>query len=272
MEKDTIKIMSQPFNRLEARLQRFIEEGTARLFSSQDTKALLAARLIEAMQAEVSFGKGDQLLAPTTYTIHTNSEHAAALKSNQALLDDLKTALTRAAAESGIQFSGKPVLHIAPEDGLAAHEFRVRCAGVGESLSRTQSVRKAVEAVDHQIPNGAFLIVAGAQVFPLHLPIVNIGRKSDNHLVIENVQVSRRHAQLRAIAGHYHFFDLGSTGGSKVNGAEVKSAPLLAGDLISLAGVVPLIYGQDSTEPSSETQEFHPGENGNSEKGSHSKP
>jgi hypothetical protein len=266
-----MNLMSQPFNRLEARLQRLIEEGTARLFASQDTKALLAARLIEAMQAEVSFGKGDQLLAPTTYTIHTNSEHAAALKSNQALLDELKTALTRAAAESGIHFSAKPVLHIAPEDGLAAHEFRVRCAGVGESLSRTQSVRKAVDAVDHQIPNGAFLIVAGAQVFPLNLAIINIGRKSDNHLVIENVQVSRRHAQLRAIAGHYHFFDLGSTGGSKVNGADVKSAPLLAGDVISLAGVVPLIYGQDSPEPSSETQEFRPGEIGDRANGSHSK-
>lgn len=254
--------MSQSLNRLEAKLQRLIEEGTARLFSSQDTKGLLAARLIEAMQAEVTFGKGDQLLAPAIYTIHTNSEHAAALKSNQTLLDDLCGALKHAATESGIQLSGEPVLHISPEEGLDEREFRVRCAGMGESISRTQSLRKAADEVDHQIPAGAFLIVAGAQIMPLKLPIINIGRKNDNQLVIENPQISRRHAQLRAISGHYHFFDLGSTGGSKINGVEVKNAILLGGDVINLAGAVPLIYGQDASEASSETQEFHTGENG----------
>jgi len=113
------------------------------------------------------------------------------------------------------------------------------------------------------VPSAAFLIVAGTEIFPLNLPIVNIGRKSDNHLVIENPQVSRRHAQLRAISGHYHFFDLGSTGGSKVNNQEVKTAALLAGDVISLAGI-PLIYGQDAAQSGSQTQEFRPSPNGSS--------
>jgi hypothetical protein len=253
--------MSQSLNRLEARLQRLIEEGTARLFSSQDTKGLLASRLIEAMQAEVSFGKGDLLQAPAVYTILASSEHAAALKSNAALLEDLCSALRHAASESGIQLAGEPVLHVAPQDGLAEHDFRVRAAGMGESLSRTQSLRKLEEQGEHQTPPGAFLIVAGAQIFQLNLPIINIGRKSDNHLVIENPQVSRRHAQLRAISGSYHFFDLGSTGGTTINGAETKSAVLLAGDVINLAGVVPLIYGQDHSAPG-ETQEYRPSSNG----------
>lgn len=248
--------MSQALNRLEARLQRFIEEGTARFFSSQDTKGLLASRLIEAMQAEVSFGKGDDLQAPATYTILANTEHTSALKANTVLLDDLCSALKHAAAESGIQLAGEPVLHVAPQEGLGEHEFRVRAAGVGEGLSRTQSLRKLAEDGEHQVPNAAFLIVAGAQIFQLNLPILNIGRKSDNHLVIENAQVSRRHAQLRAIAGHYHFFDLGSTGGSTINGNEVKSAILMAGDVINLAGVVPLIYGQDNSQGPTETQEI----------------
>lgn len=81
--------MSQSLNRLEARLQRLIEEGTARLFSSQDSKGLLASRLIESMQAEVSFGKGDELQAPAIYTILANPEHVDSLKSNATLLTDL---------------------------------------------------------------------------------------------------------------------------------------------------------------------------------------
>lgn len=247
--------MSQ-LNRLEARLQRLIEEGTARLFATQDTKGVLASQLIEAMQAEVSFGSGETLLAPSTYTILAHPEHAAALRSNSALIEELCAALRQAAIQSSVQLSGEPVLHIAPQDGLAEGEFRVRAAGLGESLSQTQTLRKLTEEGEHQIPVGAFLIVAGAEIFPLNLPIINIGRKNDNHLVIENPQVSRRHAQLRAIAGHYHFFDLGSTGGSRVNGVEAKSAILLGGDVISLAGVVPLIYGQDAAQAEAQTQEI----------------
>lgn len=255
--------MNNSLSRFEARIQRLIEEGTARLFSSQDTKSHLAASLIEAMQAEVQFAEEDILVAPGVYTIHASTEHAASLKANQPVLEELKAALLQAATQSGIQIPGSLVLHVVPQDDLPPGEFRVRCAGAGENIAQTQSLRKAAEPAERQAPAGAFLIVGGTEIFPLNLPIVNIGRKSDNHLVIENPQVSRRHAQLRAISGHYHFFDLGSTGGSKINNSEVKTAALLAGDVISLAGV-PLIYGQDSVQFGSETQEFRPGENGGS--------
>lgn len=257
-----MKAMSQSLNRLEARLQRLIEEGTARLFASQDTRGLLASRLIEAMQAEVRFGEGDQLFAPSIYTIHSNSEHAAALKNNSNLLDELSGALKKAAVESGVQLAGEPVFHIAPEDNMPGGEFRVRCASLGEALSQTQSLRPQNQPADQQVPSGAFLIVGGAEIFTLSQPIVNIGRKSDNHLVIENPQISRRHAQLRAISGRYHFFDLGSTGGSTINGSDVKNATLLNGDVINLAGIVPLIFSQDESQIVSQTQEYKPGENG----------
>jgi hypothetical protein len=215
------------------------------------------------MQAEVSFGQGNQLLAPSTYTIHANTEHSEALKSNQALLDELSDALKHAAAQSGVALASDPVLHIAPDEQLEAGEFRVRCAGMGESLARTQSLRTNGAPGQHQVPNGAFFIVSGTDIFQLNLPIINIGRKNDNHLVIENPQVSRRHAQLRAIGSSYHFFDLGSTGGSRINGTPVKNAALLTGDVITLAGIVPLIYSQDESKAVSATQEYRPGENGN---------
>lgn len=262
-EKDKIPLMESPLSRFEAGIQRFIEEGTARLFSSQDSKSHLAASLVEAMQAEVKFAEGNDLIAPNVYTIHTNAEHSASLKANQPVFDEIKAALLQAAAQSGIHIPGELVFHIVPQDDLPAGEFRVRCAGSGENIGQTQSLRRTPEPAEHQVPAGAFLIVAGTEIFPLNLPIVNIGRKNDNHLVIENPQVSRRHAQLRAISGHYHFFDLGSTGGSKINNLEIKTAALLAGDVISLAGV-PLIYGQDAAQSGSQTQEFRPSPNGGS--------
>lgn len=89
----------------------------------------------------------------------------------------------------------------------------------------------------------AFLIVDGSQVVVMDKPITNIGRKSDNHIVINNEHVSRHHAQIRRIKGQYVIHDLSSTVGTSVNGKRVEQVTLIPGDIISLGGV-PLIFGE----------------------------
>jgi len=246
--------MQTPLSRLEARLQHLIEEGTARLFASQDMRNVLISRLAESMQAKVGYDAEGHIIAPHIYTIEVNPLHAADLKGSQSLNEALKSALQQAAEEEEITLTDEPIIHIAPADDLAEGDFRVRSTGLGEGLSETQSFQLPEASPAHQAPAGAFLIVNGANVFPLDQPIVNIGRKSDNQLVIDNSHVSRRHAQLRAIDSHFHFFDLGSTAGSSINSQTVRSAILVPGDVIHLADV-PLIYGQDSA--SAVTQEIH---------------
>jgi pSer/pThr/pTyr-binding forkhead associated (FHA) protein len=85
-------------------------------------------------------------------------------------------------------------------------------------------------------------------VFPLKKSIINIGRRLDNHLVIDDPRVSRNHSQLRAIKGRFVIFDLNSTGGTFVNGQRTSQSVLYPGDVISLAGV-PLVFGQDNPPP-----------------------
>ncbi|NUM45777.1 MAG: FHA domain-containing protein [Anaerolineales bacterium] len=101
----------------------------------------------------------------------------------------------------------------------------------------------AQEKNHEEIPANAFLIVNGAEVFPLKKNIVTIGRMADNDLVIQEVRISRYHAQLRAVKGQYLLVDLQSTGGTSVNGEKVLKVALFPGDVISFAGV-PVIYGQ----------------------------
>ena len=102
------------------------------------------------------------------------------------------------------------------------------------------------------IPEDAFVIIDGIRVIPLNLAIVNIGRRIENTLVVDDPRVSSTHAQLRSINGRYIIFDLNSTGGTFVNGKKVNQSVLYPGDVISLAGV-PLIYGQDTTSDLSNT-------------------
>jgi hypothetical protein len=94
------------------------------------------------------------------------------------------------------------------------------------------------------LPANAFLIV-NSQVFPLDQEVINIGRSLENHLVIDDPSVSRAHAQLIAIKGHFMLFDQNSTGGTYVNGNRVSRSVLNSGDIISLAAVS-MLYVEDS--------------------------
>lgn len=72
-------------------------------------------------------------------------------------------------------------------------------------------------------------------VRPLPARTVRIGRAADNDLVIDDLVVSRRHAELRVLAdGTYEIVDLGSHNGTYLNGQPVTRARLAAGDIVGV--------------------------------------
>ncbi len=107
------------------------------------------------------------------------------------------------------------------------------------------------------IPEEAFLVVEGVKVIPLTQPVVSIGRRVENTVVLDDPRVSRKHAQLRAIKGRYVLYDLDSTGGSFVNGVRVTQSLLYPGDVISLAGVN-VVYGQKNPPPRPDLKDTAP--------------
>ncbi len=107
------------------------------------------------------------------------------------------------------------------------------------------------------IPEDAFVIMDGVKVIPLTQAVINIGRRVENTLIVDDPRVSRNHAQLRAINGRYVLFDLDSTGGTYVNEERITQSILYPGDVISLAGVT-LVYGQKNPPPRPDLQETAP--------------
>jgi ABC-type multidrug transport system ATPase subunit len=64
---------------------------------------------------------------------------------------------------------------------------------------------------------------------------VRIGRAPDSDLVVDDLTVSRRHAELRPLAdGRYEIVDEGSHNGTFVNGAQITSAPISELDIIGI--------------------------------------
>lgn len=65
-----------------------------------------------------------------------------------------------------------------------------------------------------------------------------LGRREDNAYVVEDLRVSRVHAQFRKEAGAVIVTDLGSSGGTRVNGDEIKGPSVLHhGDTVSFGPV-----------------------------------
>jgi ABC-type multidrug transport system ATPase subunit/ABC-type multidrug transport system permease subunit len=74
-----------------------------------------------------------------------------------------------------------------------------------------------------------------ATVRPLPARAVRIGRAADNDLVVDDLVVSRRHAELSALPdGTYEIVDLGSHNGTYLNGRSVTHAPVRPGDIVGI--------------------------------------
>jgi pSer/pThr/pTyr-binding forkhead associated (FHA) protein len=166
-------------------------------------------------------------------------------------LETLVQILKASARDDHLEFESSPTLSLAEDPDLSPGDFAILASHRIETVENTQEMQSEAEAAKPVgestggVPENAFLIVEGVKVFQLKQSVVNIGRRLDNSLVIDDPRVSRNHAQLRAIRGRYVLFDLNSSGGTYINGQRTTQSVLYPGDVISLAGVS-LIFGQDS--------------------------
>ena len=84
---------------------------------------------------------------------------------------------------------------------------------------------------------------AAGKVYPLETPDISIGRDNTNMIVINDAEVSRRHARMELRGATYVIQDLGSTNGTFVNGSRVSGIQVLnSGDAVSFGEGVVLAY------------------------------
>lgn len=238
--------------RLEARLQALVEGGTARLFPASQKQKDLMTLILDALSEGTRTGPGGELEGPSLFIVRLHPDQARVLEDNPTLLNNLIYSLREAGTEARINFSVPPVIRVVVDEGLAAKDLRVEARFSQEDLPQTTDVEVDTVGIGEEIPSNAFLIVDGTKIVSLNQGVINLGRRPDNQLVIDDPRISRLHAQLRAVRGSYIIFDLESTGGTFVNGERIHQQTLRPGDVISLSGM-PLVYGQDAL---SETQDL----------------
>jgi len=85
-------------------------------------------------------------------------------------------------------------------------------------------------------PESAMLIIHRGpnrgERFLLDSPDSSIGRSGDNDVVLDDMTVSRKHANIRRAGERFELIDLGSLNGTYVNNNSIARATLTSGDEI----------------------------------------
>jgi pSer/pThr/pTyr-binding forkhead associated (FHA) protein len=238
-------------DQLEAKIQKLVEDQLAGILPGLKLEDRVIQRLASAVKENIVQQKDDRAIAPNEFTLIVATDTSPMWK-EQSTIDALRNIITLASRDVGLKFVTQPTIQITTDDTFSADEIRVIASHKLEPVGDTQGMQTPMSTEENQeaenIPENAFLIVEGVKVHPLTESVVNIGRRLENQLVIDDPRVSRNHAQLRAIKGRFVLFDLNSTGGTFVNGQRTSQTVLYPGDVISLAGVA-LIFGQDNPPP-----------------------
>jgi hypothetical protein len=138
-----------------------------------------------------------------------------------------------------------------PPPPQAAGGYRPGVAGrpgpaVGQRYPQAPSPSPGGQAVGDQVPPthilsgdewGQLVVVGGPKqgvIFPLHQPVVTIGRAGGNDIVLQDSSVSGRHARIERRGTQVFVVDLNSSNGTRVNGQRVQQVQLVGGETIQL--------------------------------------
>lgn len=244
--------------RLEAQLERLVENVFTSLFRKSVTAHDIAVKIARAMDTQLQPAQGDDVrpIAPDQYTISLNRavcDHLMKTRPNLASL--LSQHVLELATQTGYRLMIAPRVGIVPHDGLDTDDLLVEAVHSEEAQAGTALMQPVRVSPSLPAPN-AYLVI-GERTIPLTQSLINIGRSTDNHIVLEDQFVSRHHIQLRLRFGVYTLFDVESRSGTYVNNVLLNEHRLQSGDVIHI-GRTQLVYMIDSGRVSLTTTDHVP--------------
>ncbi len=245
--------------RFEALAERLVEGTFARLFSGRLSPLEVATHLARAMEDYQALSPEGTPQAPTHYWVYLHQDACNALAIEQPALEaQLGHHVAELAGQAGLALEVKPVVRVLPDEGMSPHEVRVEARWMPKETAAEVEKTREMEAGEAEAEAEAeelvaplscpFLILEGRRHVNLLRPVVSVGRALENDVIVEDPRVSRHHAQLRRRYGRYVLYDLGSSGGTQINGYPIEECVLHSGDVISFAGIQ-VIYGEDPSTP-----------------------
>ncbi len=209
----------------EERLERLVEGTLAKPFRSNLQPVEIGRRLTREMDLHRRVGVRG-LIAPNAFAVTLSAADVSRFSN---FIDALSRELSDAAREharvEGYAFVGPVEVEVFEGAELKAGRFTV-----------TAEVRESEDGgflAEVLLPDGRRVTVGSEALV--------IGRLPGCDVVLADSNVSRRHAEVRRRGDGVFVTDLGSTNGTRVNGAPVREQLLASGDEISV-GSTKLIF------------------------------
>lgn len=238
---------------LEARIEGLVEGVFSRAFSSQVQPVEIARKLAKEMDSHRT-ASVSQVYAPNQYTVWLSSEDHQRLEGyERSLAQELSSYLLEHARRQDYALLTRPEVLIETDERLRLGEFGIqprlvkppaRKGETGEQGQHGHTMVYSAPAPEAKKPKRrphaalsdtrAIVSIDGRR-YVLEGPVAVLGRSRECDCVIEDQNISRRHAELRRnSSGDWMVSDLGSTNGIKVNGRRVESSRLAPGDEVTL--------------------------------------
>lgn len=243
---------------LEAKLGGFVEGAFGRAFKTSVQPVELAHKLAKEME-DNQMVSVSRVYVPNHYRVFLSPQDREQFESYEpALRKELSDYLLEHARQERFALSTRPQVEFHTDDRLALGEFGIQAQLLASPDEQDEpdspptpagdfghtmvySADRAARRLDPALDRGQALLVGQGRRNVLSGSRVVVGRSREADLVIDDPNVSRRHAELRRDEDGWHVVDLGSTNGIKVNGRRVDQAGLSPGDRITI-GVTDLTF------------------------------
>jgi hypothetical protein len=149
---------------------------------------------------------------------------------------------------------GSPLAHPAPAGGPTATEQTTTISMSGIDVPEEHGSDDLADVGVESLPSGTALLVvkrgpnAGSR-FLLDKEVTTAGRHPESDIFLDDVTVSRRHAEFHREAHGFTVCDVGSLNGTYLNRERIESAPLAGGDEVQI-GKFRLVYFSSDAETS----------------------
>lgn len=210
----------------ERRLEGVVEGAFAKTFRSGLQPVELAKRALREMEGGRTVGIGDQTWVPNRYAFALSpADRERFAGAEGAMRNELAQVVRQGARERGWGLMGPPMIVFDTDPGQRKGSFRcsasiVQAPDTGEGLPEAK-----LELIVDDRRGQSYRVAPGLTI---------IGRQQDCQVVLTDAAASRRHAQVANDNGVFTLTDLGSTNGTKVNGAPVTTVALQPGDRITI--------------------------------------
>jgi hypothetical protein len=248
---------------LEAKLGGLVEGAFGRAFRTSVQPVELAHKLAKEME-DNQMASVSRVYVPNHYRVFLSPQDREQFASYEpALRKELSDYLLEHARQESFALSTRPQVEFQTDDRLDLGEFGIQAqllaspeeeqAGAVDApapsagdFGHTMVYSPSREARRLEAPQDRrqALLVGEGRRNVLSGSRVVLGRSREADIVVQDPNVSRRHAELRRDEGGWQVVDLGSTNGIKVNGRRVDHHPLSPGDQITL-GVTDLTFELD---------------------------